>query len=494
VNKSNDWRSIGPILMLLGLVGLSAVSGCRRGPARGTESDPLRPAGARPNIILVMVDTLRADRLGVYGHRGGLSPTLDEIAAEGVTFDRLIAPSSWTQPSIASLFTSRYPSAHKVMMNLHGLSAAAKESPAFPVLRDDLNTLAELLQREKFLTGAFVANPLILEQYGFAQGFDHYDTSFALDTTLRGGINEAAADWLAQRDTGKPFFLYLHYMELHATYDAPAAFLNPLLEGVEALPDKHELNRTEREALGYLDSIPEQYADVERHRRLSRYREYWVARYEAGLVEFDHRLADLRSRLQKMDLWEDAYVVITADHGEALLEHGHWAHGWSAHHPELHVPLLIRWKGVLPANQRVGQTASLIDVLPTLLDQLNLPLPIGIQGQSLLQYVGVDDAVEAGPVFAEAVALGPEQRAVYAHPWKLIHNLQTSKKSLYQIENDPLEQDDLADDYPQRVAILVELIRDQIKVNAQFAAGAETQVVPVTEQQRQRLKALGYTD
>jgi arylsulfatase len=432
--------------------------------------------------------------MGVYGHPGNLSPTLDQIAGEGVIFDRVIAASSWTQPSMASLFTSRYPGAHRVIMNLYGLSTEDHQDPAFPILQDTFTTMAETLQSAGYLTGGFVANPLLRKEFGFSQGFDHYDISFAANTTPGDVVNAAAADWLAQRDAEKPFFLYLHYMDVHGPYNAPPAILDPLIEAVDRLPEKHELTLDERHGLTYLDMLPEKHTDPNRHQRLSRYREYWAARYDAGVREIDQHVGDLRVRLQKMGLWDEAYLVITSDHGEALCEHGHWAHGQSAHHPELHVPLFLRWSGVMPVGKRVRQTASLIDVLPTMINQLTIAAPPAIQGQSLLHFIEADDLIESMPVFAEGIVMGPEQRAVYVNQWKMLHNLRTASMSLYDVSKDPLEQTDLAAQQPERIRLFREMMKTQVKINADFAEGIETRVSPVSDEQRERLKALGYTD
>jgi arylsulfatase A-like enzyme len=208
------------VLAAIVLAVLLGGQGCRRASTPATPADPLRPNGPSPNIIMIMIDTLRADRLGSYCHEGGLCPTLDAIAAEGVIFDRVIAPSPWTQPSMASLFTSLYPAAHKVDLNLYGMPLARQAHPFLPTLNCVHQTLPELLQKNNYLTAGFIANPLLRERYGFGQGFNHYDVSFAADDTPGTVVNQAAEEWLRDRDPGKPFFLYLHYMDVHSPSDS----------------------------------------------------------------------------------------------------------------------------------------------------------------------------------------------------------------------------------------------------------------------------------
>ena len=280
----------------------------------------LRRRNPRPNIIFILIDALRADHLGAYGHPGGHSPTLDALADESVVFDLAIAQAPWTQPSMASLFCSYYPSVHKVTDYGGTFDSIHKEGPKVAILNESFVTMPEVLQAAGYSTGAFVANPFILAEFGFAQGFDHFDASFAKNTTPGSVVNDAAIAWLCKREADKPFFCFLHYMDVHGPYNAGPEFLDPILDKVEELPNKRKLSEAEINKLDYLKQLPNVYTNRNRHEELGDYQEYWAARYDAGIREVDFHISQLRAKLKEIGLWQDVYLIVTADHGEALAE------------------------------------------------------------------------------------------------------------------------------------------------------------------------------
>ena len=430
--------------------------------------------------------------MGVYGG-GELTPTIDGIAAEGVTFSRTVAAAPWTQPSIASLFCSYYPGVHKVQSYKIALDNYVRGSaPTMSVFSDDFVTLAEALQQNGYETAAFCANPFILPGYGFAQGFDHFDASFAENQTPGSVVNEAALAWLAERDASKPMFLYLHYMDVHGPYEGDQEWLEARLDEIERMPDKRALSEREINELRYLRQVPEWVKDKARHGRLAHYQEYWAARYDAGVRAMDKHLASLRDRLDELGLWDDAWVIVTADHGEALCEHGFWSHGYSVHHSELDVPLIMRWPSTLPAGSRVSVAARLIDVMPTLLDQLGLPPIEGIQGVSLQPYVTGETPETPCVAFAESVKVGTEQKAVYqGHLKLLMTDSQPPRWELFDVSADPAEQRNLASSDP-RLGALIALLRGQMEENKTVARPGQQSRVPLSEAQRHRLESLGY--
>jgi len=467
-----------------GLSGSLWLSGCGK-----------RPQGKGPNIVFILIDALRADRLGTYGHPGGYSPTLDAIAAKSVVFERAIAQAPWTQPSIASLFCSRYPMAHKVMINFGQLLRMMnRKAKKVAIFSDSFVTLAEVLQKAGYATAAFMANPFILREFGFAQGFKHFDASFAWNTTPGNVVNDAMFAWLRQRNKRRPFFCFLHYMDVHGPYNAGPEFLDSLLDKVEAMPDKRELSKEELKKLGYLFKPPKVYTDMKRHKRLSVYQEYWVARYDSVVREVDYHLGKLKVRLEEMGLWDDAYVIITADHGEALMENGYWDHGFSVYHPELHVPLFLRWPGVLATGERIRATVRLIDLMPTLIDQLGLPVVNGLQGRSLMGDITGGGSNKAVTAFAEGVKKGPKQQTVYLGDWKLIITLRTGRRELYNVADDPLEQDELSEKFAGKVEDLTRILQRQVAVNKQLGAGVSVEETLLTPEQTDRLRSLGYVE
>jgi arylsulfatase A-like enzyme len=440
-----------------------------------------------------MMDTLRADRLGVYGHAAGNSPNLDEIAASGVTFERTISAAPWTQPSIASLFCSMYPAVHKVVDYGKAFNSTHRGQEKVAVFADSFDTLAEELKRNGYATSAFVANPFILQEYGFAQGFDHFDTKFVNNNTPGSMINDAALAWIDQPDREKPFFLYLHYMDAHGPYYAGPEFIDPLLDRIETMPARTPLSSEALDNLRYLRKLPPGCPDPERHKRLFNTQEYWSARYEAGVRQQDHHIGKLREALQERDLWEESFVIITADHGEALNEHGFWEHGWSCHHTDLHVPLILHWPEVLPAGRRIDDTVRLIDLMPTILDELGVDPGEPTQGRSL---VGLIEGGSGNPTvaYAEAVKLGEEQKAVHLGKWKLLVTASTGQRELYNLETDPLEQNNLIGQPGAPESALVDILARQLEVNKKMAAGSKADFAPLSPEQLERLRSIGYVE
>jgi arylsulfatase A-like enzyme len=465
------------------------LTGCRERPAPPPPA--AEPAG--PNILFLLIDTLRADRLGCYGHERKLAPTIDGLAAEGVVFERAVSQSPWTQPSMAALFTGMYPGAIMPVLEYRiSFSALQKQAELVRVLGDDRTTLPEALHALGYATAGISANPYVVREFGFAQGFEHFDASFAAQITSGSRLNEAAAAWLAQRDASRPFFLFMHYMDVHGPYDAGPEFLDPLLEQVDALPEKQALTPQQMKNLTYLRVLPTHHTDRPRHDRLGPYREYWVARYEAGVAELDHHLADLRARLQRMGLWDELAVVVASDHGEGLCEHNYWDHGYTVHHTELHVPLIFRWPGALPAGKRVTELVRLMDVMPTVLELLDVVPPEGLQAASLLPYIEGDPPKELVFALAEGLKMGPEQVGLYYDEWKLALPSDPPKELLYRYTSDPLERENLARQNPVMRARLIDLALAQKLKNERLAAQTKRERVELSPEQLQRLKSLGY--
>ena len=488
----------GRVALCLGVGGLLSIcvlAWCFFGSLRD-EAARQPSAATRPNIVIVLVDALRADQLGVYGSSRQLSPAIDELAREGVTFEQTISQAPWTQPSVASLFCSFYPSVHQVRDYELAWNSTFAQTPAVAVFGESFTTLAEVIHGCGYQTAAFSANPWVVPEFGFGRGFEHFDASFATfgkGSSISGRtLNQAVFRWLAERDVARPFFLYLHYMDAHGPYYGDPDCLNRLLDEVERMPAKHELTAEETERLQNLAWIPPD-ADAERHKRLMKYREYWMARYDAGVRAADICFNELRQGLTERGLWNNTYVIFTADHGEALCEHHFWDHGLSVYHSELHVPLILRWPGVLKGGSRIPQTVELFDLMPTLLDQLHLPAIHGLQGASLVPLLAGKPFVRRPEALAEAVKFGTEQKALYQDGLKLLFiDSNPTRAALFDIARDPDEQTDLAS---TAAGPYQSMLRDLVAAFAksQSLAGSMPALkVPISEEQRRRLESLGY--
>ena len=517
-NQSSRSAGRARLLRFAGLIASAALlslCGCERKeqppPTAGPEQRPkigILPEGApKPDIILILIDALRADRLGVYGHPGGLSPTIDAIAAQGVTFDYCVAAAPWTLPSVGSLFTSYYPRVHRALSYRVVQSMEDGKRAEQSVLSDEFDTLAEVLQAAGYQTAGFCAAKFLRAGYGFGQGFEHYDTSFAENTVRGEVVNAKLFEWLdSERDSSRPLFVYLHYMDVHGPYDAAPRFMDPLMRQVEAKPDKQLLEPRQFRAINrYLRKPPRETSDPDRFERLKGYREYWVARYEAGVAEMDYHLAQLVKGLRKRGLWDGAYAILLADHGEALCEHGFWEHGYSQHQTDLHVPLILRWPGMLPAGHRVRRLASLIDILPTLLEQLRLPPGENLQGRSLVDHISGRPSELPEVRYAEGLKAGPAQYALFVDNTKLIITEVTQRPGpdqppqvagvrpqLFNLATDPGELYDLADQHRDVVAEMSKLIFKIMRTNMQLKPGLVVQTASVDAATMQQLESLGY--
>jgi arylsulfatase A-like enzyme len=446
---------------------------------------PPGPPPAQPSIVLVLVDTLRRDYLGYHGFEGGISSNLDWLAEESVVFENAITQAPWTKPSIATLFTSLHPDTHG-LDNHEGLFGPRQnQALTTGVLPGEAVTLAESLKDAGYRTAAFVANPWIHERYGFDQGFDSYEVVETLPEILeraRGFIRE---------DEARPFFLYLHFMDVHGPYDAPEedfqaigtspglavledppagdlAKLPPYLAGIPWFGEEELRNRTFGEVIAF---------------RLSR--SHTVrARYAANVLDFDRRIAPFLDEVRNSKLNESTVLVLTSDHGEELLEHGGWDHGFNLYEHQLRVPLLIRMPGASD-RRRDARAASLLDVMPTLLALANADLPEGIEGRSLL---ATDDSDR--PTFSAATKHREGVHALRTGRHKLIFDGKTGSVSLFDLSADRGEYRDLAAENEADARSLLGILSRHIEKARRSRLRPENAVIP--EDIRKRLESLGY--
>ena len=396
--------------MLAGLGAVLAVCGAAWlwSTARGR---PGRADLGGANVLLVTIDTLRSDRLGAYGSQAGLTPTLDALARDGVRFTRTWSHAPVTLPAHASILTGLLPPHHGVRNN------GAFRLGAGPA------TLAECLGRAGYRTGAFVGAFVLDTRFGLNRGFDAYDDrydagptpgSFHFAERPADRVLRAATSWIAEPETGdvRPWFAWVHLFDPHAPYRAPAAFA---------------------------------------HGRTA---------YDAEVAWTDAALGAALRELRDRGQLERTLVVVTADHGESLGEHGETTHGLFAYEATLRVPLIVSAPGLSPLA--VSAPAGHADILPTILDLLGIAPPTGLDGRSLRP--DIDGAAPAGgrPIYFEAVDANLTRgwaplRGVVDGPWKYID---LPAPELYELEADPGERTNLVDRLPQRARALQGPLRE----------------------------------
>jgi arylsulfatase A-like enzyme len=437
------------------------------------------PAGT-PDVFLVSLDTTRADRLSLYGYERPTSPRLDAFAADALTFTQARSAAGWTLPGHASMLTGMYPSRHGAHLAggwLKGESIDGRRNVAYP-LAADKTTLAELLRDRGYTTGGFVANfSYLYRDFGLAQGFQVYEDAPGLLFRVRPpavrfvqqsfdpgfglkpyrtaqDINALALGWLESAPAGRPVFAFLNYMEPHQPWLAPA----PHDRWVWDLPQARRLATKDLYTHAVKEFSPEELAFI-------------GANYDGQVAAMDQALGELIDALKAHGRYENALIIVTADHGELLGEHGYVGHmGRMLYEPLLHVPLVVKFPGASHPRGRRDELVQNLDVTPTVLREAGVAVPPDVQGQPLPEVtrptVAEEDinpflVADYGEVYDRAV------RVVVDGPWKLIA---TSKgqRMLFDLSQDPREMHDLAGAHPERVQELAQ--RLETTMNTKLAA------------------------
>ena len=380
----------------------------------------------RPNVLLITLDTTRSDHLGLYGYARPTSPVLDMLASESRVFDRAYSTSSWTLPAHASLFTGLVPPTHGARKDPEGeliLSAEVATPESWNIYRaraprDDVPTLAGVLGRAGWSTAAIIGGPWLKRPFGLARDFQDYDDADVGADGRRGNvITERARAWLRQGK--RPFFLFLNYFDPHTPYEAPPAYTKRVL-GSETFPRGLSPDQTQ------------------------------AILYDAEIRYVDDQIGLLLAELHQTGLYDSTWIVVTADHGELLGEHGRTGHGLSLDEVLVRVPLIVKPPRGVGRPERVSEPVLLTDVMPMLLDALGLPIPDDVQG-------GVPGRTRR-PVFAEVNPLPAESeegdyRAWIEGDWKLVWN-SLGHNRLFDVARDPGEDRDLGPEQPDRLAAM----------------------------------------
>jgi arylsulfatase A-like enzyme/Tfp pilus assembly protein PilF len=395
------------------------------------------PRSSRPDILLITIDTLRADHVGAYGATTGATPTLDALSSRGVRFDRADTAVPLTGPSHATLLTGQYPPAHGVRGNV-----------VF-TLGNRYPTAAMRLKKLGYATAAFVGAYPVAAAFGFAQGFDAFDESFHESNPGEQGaerrandVSDAATRWLASAP--RPYFAWLHYYDPHAPYDPPEPFRSRFAQRA----------------------------------------------YDGEIAFTDQQIARVLDTVRASGRDSNTIVVVVADHGEGLGDHGELTHGVLIYQSTMRVPLLIAGPGI-EAGRTVKIPVATIDVLPTLLGFAGAAPDRDLPGRDLRPVLDgrtiPDDPLYSESLFGRLNMHWATLRGWTAGSWKLITGANTE---LYDLDRDPSEQHDLASAESQRV----DRMRDQLqRALSRIAPGGDrAQTNPITAEQEQRLRSLGY--
>lgn len=421
-----------------------------------------RPAARPPDVVLVVIDTLRADHLEAYGYAHQTAPNLTRLAERGALYERVVAPSSWTKSSMASLFTGRNPLRHGVMRPRSVLPA-------------ELSTLAGAFEAAGYQTLGVNTNPWLKREHGFARGFTQYESLISRDgfVDAEAVTSRALALW---RDTGdRPVFLYVHYMDVHPPYSwRSQPPRDPVvIEGRGPLTDA-QLETLYRKR-GLDDPAAQQRV---------------IALYDAGIREADRALGALLAGLDGSDRKRPRVVAVTSDHGEAFREHGTTEHGRNVY-PEVHrVPLVIVTDDGITPGTRIATQVRSIDLPPTLLALAGAPAAQTFDGSPLPTRDGGEDRRAVTAVGFGGYAANTLHVGVVSGSHFFVRERIGDQSEFYDLRTDPGALRDLGPRHPEAAAYAaversLELHRaDEHEATAE-AVDAET---------REALRALGYVD
>lgn len=441
------------------------------------------PGDVHPSVVMILIDTLRADYLGTYGFQGDVSPHLDALARDGVVFEKCFSQSPWTKPSVATLFTGLYPSVHKVYTEEGKFHAKGGGNRSTDALARDAVTLAEALSDRGYSNAAFVANPWLRAAHGFDQGFVKFDTEGADNDQKATVLVDRAKQWLNQVRSDSPFFLYVHMMDVHAPYDAPQ-------EDFEAVRDSPSLGPSQPLEKRLFDRIPA-YMKIPEWTKQPDAADVrvWRGRYAAGVRFVDRAIGDLVEHLRQTGRYDETLFVVVSDHGEELYDHGAWDHGYRVYDHQIHVPLIVRYPKSQFAGTRVAGVSRIVDLMPTVLSVAGAPLPPLLQGKDLAALVGGAD--EGRVSVTEAVKWAPDMRAARSVSHKLV--ARGGVQQLYDLVRDPREMEDVRTQQADVASRLAAALAAYESGNQAHPGLAATQA-EVPAEVRERLRSLGYME
>ena len=408
----------------------------------------LRKSGPH-NVILIVADTLRADHVSCYGYGKPTTPHIDRLAGEGALFEKAYVNLPFSLPSFTTMFTSLYPHSHGITAGLSALSPSAI-------------TLAEVLKEKGWQTAAVIGASNLSAHFGLNQGFQFYDEPLIgkpplTPQRIAEEVNRIALDWLNRRDKAKPFFLMVHYFDVHKPYDPPP----PFNMAVSPEPSRKNKKKT-------------------------------IAGYDGEISYMDAQFQLLLDQIERSGLSKETLFIFTSDHGEGLGEHGSGDHGETLFEQEVHIPLILKGPGI-PKGLRVRGIVQHVDLAPTILDFLELSIPSQFQGVSFLPALN-GAGVRKYALFERSTKLERYQRqwGVRTENEKFIWN-ENGNHLFFDLQKDPRELDNLYEKDQERA---LQLFNDGLKFRSSFAALPLAQKVGGTQRERQEveeaLKALGY--
>ncbi len=433
-----------------------------------TGCDKSKPVPQHPNVILMVLDTLRADHLGVYGYGRDTSPELDTFARENKYFEYAVTAAPWTPASLATMFTGLEPISHGMMPPND--RSEAKENSAR--LHPNFDTIAELFGAHGYNTVGVTPNPWITKSFGYDQGFKAYHFLLRAPADVITSNAIEALDSL--KDSKQPFFLYLHYLDPHDPYDPPGEF-----------------------ATMYPGALPGAFSYSEKMAK-------FIGLYDGEIRFMDREVGRFFKYLKERKLWENLALIVLGDHGEQFMERGDHSHGFKLYNEELRVPLMVKAPAAYEVKGKFKETVSTVDVFPTLLEFGQIPFSQPLPGLSLLN----DKALMARKsVFSEIRRKYSQKSVITLDGKKLIMEVPLAEDSaelavslerwknpslvgIFDMKSDPSERTVLDD------SALYATMREDLETHMQAAVKrrvtGENVPAEVSDETLDQLKSLGY--
>jgi arylsulfatase A-like enzyme len=394
-------------------------------------------AGA-PNVLIITIDTARADHFGIFGNAQIKTPVIDSLARQGARFHNTYSQFSQTNPSHASIFTGTYPAIHKLMH--HGVDKVST----------DLPTLAETLSWAGYNTAGIYSWPLFDPGWsGLEAGFKHYQGTYANlfpeetdPFRYRNGradlTTNAVVSWLRNRSSGA-FFLWVHYQDPHYPYTPPPPFDTMYVPAdCGSCPDG---------SWKTIDNIKNKYPYTDKEIATI------VARYDGAISFTDREIGRIIEELKRTGDLANTIIVLLADHGEAFNENGRWFHPYVLYNTAIHIPLIVVYPPAIPADTKVDSVVRTIDVMPSVLELAGVPIPRQVEGKSLMPLVTGTESGDQRTAVTQV--LDNVTISMVRKNWKIIRDHRTGDIELYNLSGDPKENNNLVNDEPSIVASLV---------------------------------------
>ena len=420
-----------------------------------------------PNVIIIGIDTLRADHLGFAEYKN-TAPNIEKLAAQSAVFTNAFSTSSWTLPSFHSILTSLYPSSHGVKYDTHRIS-------------NSTTTFAEIMKRNGYRTAGFICGPYLKSIFGFNQGFDLYDEHLSSikqpdshkDITSE-KLTNSAIFWL-KKHGNKKFFLFLHYWDPHYDYIPPKPF--------DRIFDP--------EYTGSIDGTNIQKSSKINPDMDKRDLDHILALYDGEIMWTDSHIGRLLDYLKVSGLFKNTIIVVTSDHGEEFLDHGDKSHRKTLYNEVIHVPLMFKIPGIdNPAKDK--SLVSTVDIMPTVLNALNIKYGIDTDGISLIPIITKKHNQITRTIYSELYhkVMSINLVCIIKDGWKLIYDYYTKESKLYNIDIDMQEKNNLININTQQAQDLKDELFDWL--NQKKTQQKNVPEVIFDDETMNHLKSLGY--